>query len=654
DGADGAGAVSPGDGPVADILVADDNADMRGYIAGLLAGRHTVRTAADGVEALRLAREQAPDLVLTDVMMPRLDGFGLLKALQQDPATVGVPVVMLSARSGEEGTVGGLEAGASDYLVKPFTARELLARVNATLELDRVRRTRDELQRSRTLLDQAQRLAGVASWDLDLETGQVFASHEFLRQLELDAAQLDELPFEQLMLSVVHPDDLDRVQEALRTGAAGAPIDYEVRLRYADGRERLFRTLGELERDPDGRPLRLRGSNQDITEQRAAERALAAAAAAREAAARESAIADQLQRSLLPAREFALEHLAVAAAYEAGVAGTQVGGDWYDVIELGAGRTALVIGDVMGRGVPAAAVMGQLRAAVRAYARLDLEPAVVLELLDAAVRDLGEDQIVTCVYAVYDPMDRSLVFANAGHLPPILQAPGEAPRRLTEASGPPLGSGPLTLRNDRVPFPPGSLVALYTDGLVERRDQDIDAGIDAVAARLAAGGPALEALPQALMDALLSGGPEDDVAILLARAGEHPAVVPLLLHVEPEPVSVRELRRAVVEALQEWATPPDPLADAVLLSSELVTNALIHGRGPIEYRLRRDAGCLVLEVQDAASVLPQKRQPTAEDEHGRGLQLVDALAHAWGTRPLPQGKAVWCTIALEPGARRTA
>ena len=124
------------------------------------------------------------------------------------------------------------------------------------------------------------------------------------------------------------------------------------------------------------------------------------AAANAEAAAREHAIADQLQRSLLPQQAFDLDHLEVATYYRAGVEGTQVGGDWYDVIELGGGRTALVVGDVMGRGVRAAAVMGQLRAAVRAYARLDLPPADLLESLDGLVREIGEDQIVTCIYAV--------------------------------------------------------------------------------------------------------------------------------------------------------------------------------------------------------------------------------------------------------------
>ena len=205
---------------------------------------------------------------------------------------------------------------------------------------------------------------------------------------------------------------------------------------------RWHHALGELERDEDGRPLRLRGSTQDITEQRAAEQALAAAAAVREAAAREHRIADELQHSLLPAVTFDPEQLEVATFYQPGVAGTQVGGDWYDVIEVGAGRTALVIGDVMGRGVRAAAVMGQLRTAVRAYARLDLPPADVLEHLDDVVRELGEVQIVTCIYAVFDPHDRTLQYANAGHLPPLLLVPGEGARRLTGAAGPPLGAGP--------------------------------------------------------------------------------------------------------------------------------------------------------------------------------------------------------------------
>ncbi len=197
--------------------------------------------------------------------------------------------------------------------------------------------------------------------------------------------------------------------------------------------------LAEVERDAQGVIVRVRGSNQDITEQREAELALSAAAAAAEAAAREHAIAAELQRGLLPDTRVDAEALRLATYYRAGVEGTQVGGDWYDVIELGAQRTALVLGDVMGRGVQAAAVMGQLRSAVRAYARLDLPPAEILEHLDGVVRELGDDQIVTCIYAVFDPYDRVLSYANAGHLPPMLRRADGSVRRLQGADSAPLG-----------------------------------------------------------------------------------------------------------------------------------------------------------------------------------------------------------------------
>ena len=188
---------------------------------------------------------------------------------------------------------------------------------------------------------------------------------------------------------------------------------------------------------------------------------LASAAAAREAAAREHEIARQLQLSLLPERWITPDHLRIATFYQAGVEGAHIGGDWYDVIELGADRSALVIGDVMGRGVRAAAIMAQLRASARAYARLDMRPADVLELLDGVVRDLGEDQLVTCLYAVYDPGDRTLTFANAGHLPPLLVTgfAGAAARRLHGAAA---GHRALHARRAvRRPVRPGDARALH-------------------------------------------------------------------------------------------------------------------------------------------------------------------------------------------------
>ncbi len=307
---------------------------------------------------------------------------------------------MLSARSGDEATIEGLEAGADDYLVKPFSARELLARVRANLELERVRQLVTELERYREILDNAEGLAHVGSWEADVRRNTVRLSTEVRRIGGLP--DTDEMPFDAAMAMAI-PEDQAMFQEAMNAAlAANESFDVVVRGRRDDAAT-LLRVRGAGVRGPDGELAFIRGSTQDITEQRATEIAMANAQADREAAAREHAIATELQQSLIPPPTFAADQLEIATYYRPGVAGTQVGGDWHDVIDLGDGRTAVVIGDVMGRGVRAAAVMGQLRAAGRAYARLDLPPAEWIRLLDDTVREISEDTIVTCVYAVYDP-----------------------------------------------------------------------------------------------------------------------------------------------------------------------------------------------------------------------------------------------------------
>jgi signal transduction histidine kinase/DNA-binding response OmpR family regulator len=634
------------------VLVVDDNADMRDYVSGLLHELYNVAQAGNGAEGLETARRTPPDLILTDVMMPVMNGLELLAALRADDATRQIPVIMLSARSGEEATVDGLDAGADDYLVKPFAARELLARVRSNLELDRVRQTRAQLERSGYLLDQAQRLAQVSSYEIDLATGSISGTEEFFRQLEIQPEDLTERGFDEVLAQIVHPGDLDRVTAALTAALAGAALDYEVRLVSPDGEVRSYRTLGEIVRDDQGLPVLLRGSNQDITQMREAEHVLAAAGAEKEAAAREHSIADELQASLLPAHAFDPDHLQIATYYRAGVEGTQVGGDWYDVIELGAGRTALVLGDVMGRGVQAAAVMGQLRSAVRAYSRLDLPPADVLEHLDAAVRELGSDQIVTCVYAVYDPGERTLTYANAGHLPPLLCLPGQPTRRLVGAASPPLGIGQPGMLEERIALPTDALLVLYTDGLVEHRDSDIDTGIDDLAALVQARDVALVDLPELLVASLLPTGPDDDIAVLLVqidqRASEESS---LALAVSGDLEGVKAIRDRVQQTLKLWGAPETLIDDVVLLVSELVTNAILYGEPPVELRIRLGRDHLVLEVEDRASYLPRRMRPTADDEHGRGLQLTALLASRWGTRPTRDGKVVWCVFTANVSAQ---
>jgi signal transduction histidine kinase/DNA-binding response OmpR family regulator len=631
------------------LLVVDDNADMREYVTSLLAGEYRVRVAVDGAQALELAREDPPDLVLTDVMMPRLDGFGLLAALRSDPATMHIPVVMLSARSGEEAAVLGLEAGADDYLVKPFSARELLARVRANLELDRVRRVAAELDRSRALLDQAEALAHVGSWELEVLTGRLVGSYEFLRMLGLDAADAAVLPADggvTRVLQSLHPDDRRAVVDALKTAQdTDRPLDVEARVVAPDGAERIVRARAVLQRTSDGSAEYLRGSAQDVTEQRRAEEAIAVTAAAREAAAREHVIAEELQRSLLPASTLRAPGLEVAAYYAAGVEGTQAGGDWYDVIDLGSGRSALVIGDVMGRGVRAAAVMGQLRAAVRAYSRLELGPARLLQLLDLAVRDV-DSMIVTCVYGIFDSRSGRFTYGNAGHLPPLLVRPGEPPHRL-RVGDPPLGSRSYQGQVETVPMPPGSRLILYTDGLVEHRGSDLDTGMDQLAEVLSASEAPIEGLPGVFAGTLLPAEPDDDVAILAAEVvgTDRPEIS---CPVPSGPDAVGEVRRAVVAALTEWGLDPDVVSDVQLIVSELVTNAVRHAAGPMRCRVRLDERRLVVDVADGGTDRPQTREFDPAAPNGRGLHLVQALSSEWGVRPTGAGKSIWCVVPTAP------
>ncbi|MFB7264437.1 SpoIIE family protein phosphatase [Streptomyces nojiriensis] len=194
-----------------------------------------------------------------------------------------------------------------------------------------------------------------------------------------------------------------------------------------------------------------------------------------------------------------------------------VGGDWYDVIPLPGGRTGLVIGDVMGHGIHAAAVMGQLRTAVRTLARHDVPPARLLRSLDAVVADLGEDEMATCVYAVHDASSGVCVIARAGHPPPAVVTPDGAVTFLDGPPGTPLGTGGRDFRTEEVRLPPGSLLVLYTDGLIEARDRDLDQGMAQLAGALRRVEQPLEELCEGILRLLLPCAQQDDVAVLLAR-----------------------------------------------------------------------------------------------------------------------------------------
>jgi anti-sigma regulatory factor (Ser/Thr protein kinase) len=290
--------------------------------------------------------------------------------------------------------------------------------------------------------------------------------------------------------------------------------------------------------------------------------------------------------------------------------------------------------------------MGQLRSAVRAYARLDLPPADLLESLDGLVRDLGEDQIVTCIYAVFDPADRVLRFANAGHLPPIVVQPGEPGLVVAgEDANPPLGVGPFNLVQRQIDLRPGSRVFLYTDGLVERRGEDLDEGIEALARRVGDQTGPVAGVPEQIVSAMLPEGPDDDVALLIARVDPPSEEDGLALRLESVREAVSDARHAVAAYLVERGIPAALVSDAALVSSELVTNSVRYGRPPIDLRARIEAHEVLIEVRDREAYQPRKLRPDLTDEHGRGLQIVAAVADRWGTRPTESGKAVWCVLS---------
>ncbi|MGF1427918.1 SpoIIE family protein phosphatase [Kitasatospora sp. LaBMicrA B282] len=363
---------------------------------------------------------------------------------------------------------------------------------------------------------------------------------------------------------------------------------------------------------------------------------------------RERETALTLQRSLLPQEIHRTLGLEIAYRYLPSSVVSEVGGDWFDVVPLSCGRVALVVGDVMGHGIRAAATMGQLRTVARTLATLDMPPAQVLARLDETATGIGEGQFATCVCAVYDPVDRSCAVACAGHLPPVVMGADGAARALDVPPGVPLGVGGVAFENVEFTLPEGSVLALYTDGLVERRGADIDEGIAELCATLAARGRTLEAHCDAVISALVRGATEDDVAMIMARALPLPSDRIATLPLTGEGPMPSLARRFTRTTLAGWGLTP--LADfAELLVSELVTNALVHAQHPQRLRLYRDR-MLTLEVADAGRSAPRLRPAGSEDEGGRGMHLINELAHRWGSRPTKEGKVVWAELEVRLGS----
>ncbi|MFF4349768.1 SpoIIE family protein phosphatase [Streptomyces sp. NPDC001530] len=376
---------------------------------------------------------------------------------------------------------------------------------------------------------------------------------------------------------------------------------------------------------------------------------------------REHALAVTLQRSLLP--RALPEQSAVDVGYRYLPAQSGVSGDWFDVIPLPGARVALVVGDVVGHGLHAAATMGRLRTAVHNFSTLDLPPDELLSHLDDLVGRIDQDEAATesatgvlgatCLYAIYDPVTRRCVMARAGHLAPALVHPDGTATFSDLPAGPPLGLGGMPFQTAELDLAEGTQLVLYTDGLIEDRRRDLDVGMDMLRDALAGhpDRPPEESCHDVLAE-LLPGRPKDDVALLIARTRGLPPDRIADWDVPLDPAAVAGMRDAVSQKLDEWGLSEIGFSVELVLS-ELITNAIRYGSEPIHVRLIRDR-TLICEVADGSSTSPHLRYAATTDEGGRGLFLVSQIAERWGTRYTPQGKVIWAEQALpqvieEPG-----
>jgi amino acid transporter/anti-sigma regulatory factor (Ser/Thr protein kinase) len=367
-------------------------------------------------------------------------------------------------------------------------------------------------------------------------------------------------------------------------------------------------------------------------------------------------VALKLQRGLLPRR--LPPHAAVdsASRYLPADSGSGVGGDWYDVIPLSGSRVGLVVGDVLGHGLRAAATMGRLRTGVRVLARLDLAPDELLsrldDLVDQTAHESGVDHEpahrrqqadaalgVSCLYAVYDPVSGKCSLARAGESVLVVVAPRTGGVDRPELPpGPPLGIGGAPYQSTDVELAPGSLVALFTGGLLQAAD-DRDAGLAQLSHVLAGADASLEALCDRAVSTLLPGAVDVDATLLMVRTRRLDRNQFAEWALLPDPAAVATIRTAVSKQLGDWGLD-DLSFTTELIVSELVTNAIRYVSGPIQVRLIRDR-TLTCEVSDTGHTSPNLRHAASDDEGGRGLFIIAQMTHHWGTRYTPTGKTIW-------------
>jgi len=756
-------------GPQARIVVADDNPDMRQYLSRLLrSAGYLVDAVADGREALDVARATLPDLVVSDVMMPRLDGLALVAALRADTRTAAVPVLLLSARAGEEASIEGLQAGADDYLVKPFAAAELLARVRANVELARLRNHHSSWRTA--LIDSLQEAFFVCD-----ERGAV---------IEINTAFSDILGYgpEQLPFEPPYPwwPDADTEPDAHRQvvdafamllehsrGGGTAPVTHRdghrvwitFSFNHTDDPETGRRVVVGTFRDVTAehyvvqRESALAELNRQLAQADTLDDALSAAAgelrrlwqARRVLAAtfiagtadsdatsddawqidvagepmRWSELPERVRQRLVSLRDgdrltadttqpgtaaIALQHprgvlvlylelaeqrsftaedstlltvlagrlgqglqrvyqldqqretaLALqnailgpallpngfAVRYQPAARPLQVGGDWYDVVDLDDGRIALIVGDCVGHGLAAATVMGQLRSACRALLLEHPSPRAALTALDRFAAQLPGARTTTAFCAVLNPDTGELVYSSAGHPPPVLVHADQTVELLDGGRAIPLGLGFSGERPEaHRSLPARATLLLYTDGLVERRREPLDHGIARAADLVVDNGrTALDELADLIMSSIApDDGYHDDVAMLLYR---QPA--PLQVAIPADPGKLAQTRAKLRSWLDRAGVGPDQAVNVLVAAGEALANAIEHGHrhqpgGAVRLQAMALGDSLRVTVADAGSW--KTPQPAANPHRGRGITLMRGLMQDVEISPGADGTTV--------------
>ncbi|MBW5485117.1 SpoIIE family protein phosphatase [Streptomyces bambusae] len=496
----------------------------------------------------------------------------------------------------------------------------------------------------------------LAVFDTDLRLVRANAGME--RTLTLTETEIRGLRLPEIAPDPASDEAERRMRVALETGE---PQDMEAFLRPPGGgtRRHWVISLAPL-RDPDGRVHAVCLAAHDRTgaegDRQGPDRGESVAEHVRRQT-REHTTTMTLQRSLLPHSLPDQAALEIASRYLPAGGEAGVGGDWFDVIPLSGARVALVVGDVVGHGIRASATMGRLRTAVRTLADVDLPPDELLTYLDDLVIHLSADEGdqdvsgaaggigTTCLYVVYDPVTRRCTVARAGHPPPVVVSPEGSVYLLDVPAGPPLGLGGLPFETAEAELPEGSMLGLYTDGLLQVRDRDIDEALDTMFAALARPATSLDSVCDRVLTALLTHRPDDDVALLVARTRALHSDQVVVWDLSSDPSVVAQARRNTTDQLTAWGLEEASFVTELLVS-ELVTNAIRYGRPPIQLRLIHENTTLICEVSDASSTAPHMRRARTFDEGGRGLLLVAQLAQRWGTRHAPVGKTIWAEQSL--------